>query len=111
MSESSVKILLIESDSQAAGLIADLLAKAKRIRFAVDRVDSLSQGLSRLKSGGIQTILIDISKSDCDAATAVAQIREVAPDAAVIVLCDWSDEALAARAVAGGRRTTWSRTN
>jgi two-component system, sensor histidine kinase and response regulator len=102
MSESSVKILLIESDSQAAGFITDLLAKAKRIRFAVDRVDALSEGLSRLKNGGIQTILIDIAKSDCDAATAVTQVREVAPDAAVIVLCDLSGEALAARAVAGG---------
>jgi two-component system, sensor histidine kinase and response regulator len=102
MSESSVKILLIESDSQASGLITDLLAKAKRIRFEVERVDSLSQGLSRLKVGGIHTILIDIGKTDCDAATAIMQLRETAPDVAVVALCNLSNEALAARAVAGG---------
>ena len=102
MSESSVKILLIESDSQAAGLITDLLAKAKRIRFDVERVDSLPQGLSRLKTGGIHTILIDIGKTDCDAATAILQLRETAQDVAVVALCNLANEALAAH---GGRRS------
>jgi two-component system, sensor histidine kinase and response regulator len=102
MSEPSVKILLIESDSQAAGLITELLAKAKRVRFEVERVDTVDQGLSRLKSGGIHTILIDIANSSCDAPAAIAQVREAAPDVAVVALCDLLNETLAARAVAGG---------
>jgi len=66
MSDPSFKILLIESDSQEARLTCDLLANAKRIRFAVERVDSLSSGLTRLKSGGIDTVLIDVTESQCD---------------------------------------------
>ncbi len=66
MNDPSVKILLIESDSEEARLISDLLGRAKRIRFAVERADSLSNGLGRLKGGGIDTILIDVTGSDCD---------------------------------------------
>jgi PAS domain S-box-containing protein len=102
MSDPSVKILLIESDSQEARLTCDLLASAKRIRFAVAWVDSLSSGLTRLKSGGIDTVLIDVTESQCDLAAAVMRVREAAPDVAVVVLCNLANEAVAASAVAGG---------
>jgi two-component system, sensor histidine kinase and response regulator len=102
MNDPSVKILLIESDSEEARLISDLLARAKRIRFAVERADSLSNGLVRLKGGGIDTILIDVTGSDYEASAAVSRIREIAPDVAVVFLCDLAKEAVAAGAVTNG---------
>jgi PAS domain S-box-containing protein len=102
MNDPSVKILLIESDSKEARLISDLLARAKRIRFAVERADSLSNGLVRLKGGGIDTILIDVTGSDYEARSAVRRIREIAPDVAVVFLCDLAKEAIAASGVADG---------
>ena len=102
MSDPSVKILLIESDSQQARLICGLLEKAKRTRFAVERVESLPAALTRLQSGGIDTVLIDVTGSKCDDAVAVSQLRDAAPNVAVVVLCDLPNESLAALAVAGG---------
>jgi two-component system, sensor histidine kinase and response regulator len=102
MNDPSVKILLIESDSEEARLISDLLARAKRIRFAVERADSLSNGLAHLKGGGIDTILIDVNGSDYEASAAVSRIREIAPDVAVVFLCDLAKEAVAAGAVTNG---------
>ena len=53
------------------------------------------------KSGGIDTILLDLSESACDP-TSVARVREAAPGVAVVVLCDLANEARAAEAVANG---------
>ncbi len=102
MSDPSVKVLLIESDAAKARLICDLLAQSKRARFDVEQVGGLTDALSRLSRGGIDTVLIDISHSGRSEQPSWTQVRGIAPDAAVVVLCELGDEALAGQAVLDG---------
>jgi len=102
MSDPSVKILLIESDAEEARLICDLLAQSKRVQFAVERVANVTEALPRLKGGGVDTVLLDLNGRDSVGMSALVNVRENAPNVAVVALCDLANEHLAAKAVVVG---------
>jgi two-component system, sensor histidine kinase and response regulator len=102
MSDPSVKILLIESDAEDARLICELLSQSKRVRLAVERVDTLAAGLTRLAAGGIDTVLIALTSPDGEGTAAITKVREAAPDVAVVALCGLVNEELAAKTVLDG---------
>ncbi|HXY36934.1 MAG TPA: response regulator [Planctomycetaceae bacterium] len=101
MSLPSIKILLIERDADLAWAIRNLLAQARRVHFDVQSAATLEQGLAHLTSGPVQAALFDVSPRNGGLA-AMAQLREQAPDAAVIALCDVANEHAAIEAVGQG---------
>jgi two-component system sensor histidine kinase/response regulator len=88
MSQPSIKILLIERDADLGRAMCDLLAQAERVHFDVETAETIESGLAR---GPIQAVLLDVSPRNGGVA-AMPRIRERAPDAALVALCDIAHE-------------------
>ncbi len=91
MSQPSIKILLIERDADLGRAIRDLLAQAQRVNFDILSAETVESAFAHLAQGPIQVVLIDVSPRSGGVA-ALARIRERAPDAALVALCDIEHE-------------------
>jgi two-component system, sensor histidine kinase and response regulator len=101
MSLPSIKILLIDRDAGLGGAIRDLLSQAKRVHFDVESAETVEQGLVDLASDPTQAVLLDVAPRN-GGLRALAQIRERAPDVALIALCDVANECAAIEALGQG---------
>jgi sigma-B regulation protein RsbU (phosphoserine phosphatase) len=102
MQDELIKILLIEDVPKFARLMREMLQTANGVRFDVEWVETLSTGLQRLASGGIDLVLLDLSLSDCKGLDSFAKARAVAPHIPIIVLSSLDDETVAVKAVHEG---------
>ena len=101
MSLPSIKILLIDRDAGLGGAIRDLLSQAKRVHFDVESAETVERGLVDLASDPTQAVLLDVAPRN-GGLRALAQIRERAPDVALIALCDVANECAAIEALGQG---------
>lgn len=98
----AIKVLLIEDVPKFARLMREMLLNAKGVRFEIDWVESLAEGLGRLEQPGTDLILLDLSLSDCKGLEGVEQARVKTPHIPIIVLSSLDDEEMALQAVHEG---------
>ena len=98
----SPKILLIESDAVAAKEIRAALASAASGTFDVEWVGQLSEGLARLRKGGIDAVLLSLSLPDSQGIETFDKVFIAAPDVPILILGGNVSEALAKEAVQRG---------
>jgi signal transduction histidine kinase len=102
MSEQRFTVLLIEDNPGDARLIQELLANGTGDRFDVETADRLGTALVRLRAGGIDALLLDLSLPDSQGWDTFDKVKAQAPSVPVVVLTGLRDEALALRMVQGG---------
>jgi sigma-B regulation protein RsbU (phosphoserine phosphatase) len=102
MQDELIKILLIEDVPKFARLLREMLEAAQGVRFDVEWVESLSDGLQRLAAGGVDLVLLDLSLSDCKGLDSFDRARDVAAHIPIIVLSSLDDETVAVTAVHQG---------
>jgi signal transduction histidine kinase len=76
-----------------------LLAMPAAGQFELHTAGDVAQGIGRLKDGGIQLILLDLTLPDCDGLETFVRVFEVAPEIPIIVMSGISDVALAIEVV------------
>ena len=96
------KILLIEDDFQDMDLIQTYLGKSQHFEIALESVDSLSLGLSRLNEGGFDLVLSDLSLPDEQGLDTFRQLHAQSPDVPIIILSGLDDEEVAVTALSLG---------
>jgi DNA-binding response OmpR family regulator len=94
MVQEKVKVLIIEDDWQAAGQIADYLSE---FGFAVDHTDTVTQGISNIKHGEYDVVLLDLNLPDYDGYELLKTMRHHAP-IPIIVISAYSDTSYKVRA-------------
>jgi len=102
MSEQRFTVLLIEDNPGDARLIQELLANGTGDRFDVETADRLVTALVRLRTGGIDALLLDLSLPDSQGWDTFDKVKAQAPSVPIVVLTGLRDEALALRMVQGG---------
>jgi signal transduction histidine kinase len=102
MSEQRFTVLLIEDNPGDARLIQELLANGTGDRFDVEIADRLGTALVRLRAGGIDALLLDLSLPDSQGWDTFDKVKAQAPSVPIVVLTGLRDEALALRMVQGG---------
>jgi len=102
MNAPSLRVVLIENASGDARVIEELLARSKRVRFAVEWVRSVDEGLELLSLRSADVILFDLSVDENRGLDDLAKLRERFPALPVVVLSALEDEARAATSVHGG---------
>lgn len=95
-------ILLIEDDFQDVELIQEYVAKSKHWAITLESVDTLSCGLERLKDGGIDLVLCDLSLPDEQGLDTFRQLYIHFPQMPIIILSGLDDEELAVKALSEG---------
>ena len=66
MIEQIVTVLLIEDNPEYAALVQRWLSPNGDIEFVVNWTNSLAAGVSRLKKGNVEAILLDLGLPDCN---------------------------------------------
>lgn len=107
MSESAIKILLIEDNSGDARLIQEYLAEAQAappagFSFELIHADRLSAGLEHLAASQFDVILSDLSLPDSQGLNTFLQVQATSPQTPIVVLTGFDDEAVSAKAVEAG---------
>lgn len=92
-----IRILLFEDNSVTARVICEMLRRVGRCD--VEHVESLSQGLDRMHSGGLNLILLDLGLPDSEGEETLIRVHEQAHDLPIIVITAQRPDGLALRAV------------
>src|SRR5688500_6913348 len=80
----------------------EYLSDAPANPFVLEHVQTLADGLERVKRGGIALVLLDLSLPDSFGLDTFARAHEAAPQVPIIVLSGRDDEALAIKTVHEG---------
>ncbi len=99
--DAPVKILLVEDNMGDARLFQELLADAD-VKFSIEHVRRVSEAVALLERGGIDVVMCDLSLPDSQGMETFDKLRQVAPEAPVIVMSGLDDEALAVKTVERG---------
>lgn len=102
MDGKQIKVFLIEDNPGDARLIKEILSEEKRIQFSLEHADRVSEGIKRIKKGGIDIILLDLSLPDSDGIDTFISIYAQATQVPIVVLSGLTDESLAMKAVQDG---------
>jgi Flp pilus assembly CpaE family ATPase len=102
LSNTALRVLLIEDNPGDAELVKESLAEAGAGAFQVHCVEALLPGLDRLARGDIDLVLLDMSLPDSHGLEGLNTIRTHEPHLPVVVLTGLDSESLALRAVQSG---------
>ena len=103
------RVLIVTADPDDARTLESVLGKAKDGPFAIEWVARLSDALERLRAGGIDAILADLSLPDSQGIETFDQLFAVTPQTPILTLSAVEDDALATEAVQRGAQGTLSK--
>jgi two-component system cell cycle sensor histidine kinase/response regulator CckA len=103
MNPRPIKVLLIEDNAGDAELIVAMLTEAKQMSFELEWHDTLSAGMKRLSSGGIDIVLLDLALPDSAGLETLRRLLAASPTAQVVVVFSGqADEEIAFQALQQG---------
>ncbi|MGE0605671.1 MAG: Glu/Leu/Phe/Val dehydrogenase dimerization domain-containing protein [Pirellulales bacterium] len=97
-----IRVLLIEDNPIHARRIEELLADSRSPRFQIFVAGLLSDGLARLRQGGIDLILLDLVLPDSQELETFFRVRAEAQSIPIVITTGLDDITLAAKAVEQG---------
>jgi diguanylate cyclase (GGDEF)-like protein/PAS domain S-box-containing protein len=95
-------VLLIAADSDESARVLAELGSLTEERFQVEWVTGLSDGIERLRDGGLRAAVLDLDLPGSQGVEAFDKLFQVAPSVPVLILCDAATEAMARKAVQRG---------
>lgn len=101
-SDAQLTVLLIEDSAGDARLLMEYLSDAPGNPFVLEHVQTLADGIERVKRGGVALVLLDLSLPDSFGLETFARAHEAAPEVPIIVMSGRDDEALAIKTVHEG---------
>src|SRR5258708_21977025 len=99
MESHPIHVLLIEDNEEHVTFLRQLLASSAAGQFELHTAGEVGRGIERLKDGGIQLILLDLSLPDSDGLETFIRVIEAAPEIPLVVLSGLNDVALAIETV------------
>ncbi|MBU1565684.1 MAG: EAL domain-containing protein [Proteobacteria bacterium] len=96
------RVLIITADSMVAKDLEDALGSVGDGQFSVQRVSHLSEAIERLRTGGIDAIMANLSLPDSQGIETFDKLFAVAPHIPIIILCVADDEMLTTEGVQRG---------
>ena len=94
--------LLFEDDPGDADLLKETLCREQDPSFIVENVPRFEEGLARLKSGGVDLVLLDLSLPDSHGFDTFAKVYMAASSLPIVVLTGLDDQSMALEAVKRG---------
>lgn len=98
-----IHVLHVEDDQDTVDTVRMLLESRKEVKFEVEDVGRVTEAVDKLKEGGIDAVLLDLTLPDSKGLDAVEKVVSAAPDVDVVVLTGAADmEEKSKRAGAAG---------
>jgi CheY-like chemotaxis protein len=95
----SLHVLIVDDDRDHAESVADILEMRG---YAIDIAGSGEAGVAKFGEGGFDVVLMDVKMPGMNGVEAFFAIREIKPDAQVLMMTGFSVEELVERAMANG---------
>jgi len=102
MSDSVIKVLLIEDNPMDALLIKSMLSKSQFTTFDLDNTTQLTTGISLITQNSYDVILLDLYLPDSRGIDTFETIFSQKPEMPIVVLTGLDDELIALQAVNNG---------
>jgi len=102
LTNTSLKLLMIEDNPRDARLIHEMLSEADGAPFDSESVNGLSKGLERLATGYFDVLLLDLGLPDSQGLDTFNKLHAQSPQVPVVILTDLDDASLAYKAVRNG---------
>jgi|ERR1041385_4103587 diguanylate cyclase (GGDEF)-like protein len=102
MSNSILKILLVEDNPGDTRLLQETFAEIDEPRFELISCETLAQALDFLAKNKPDAALVDLGLPDAQGLEAVGKVHNAAPDVPLVVLTGLDDETLAVQALKQG---------
>lgn len=102
MEKHTIKIALFEDNPADARLIKEFFREAGSISFELECFARLEDGLERVRDGGHDIILLDLSLPDSQGIDTFLRARSINPTLPIVVLTGLADDDVALRAVQEG---------
>lgn len=102
MEDRQIKVLLIEDNPGDARLIEEMLSEVDGTLFDMENVSRLSDGLTRIRKGGIDAVLLDLGLPDSAGLDTFGKVQDQAPEVPIVVLTGLDDTELALEGVRMG---------
>jgi diguanylate cyclase (GGDEF)-like protein/PAS domain S-box-containing protein len=96
------RVLIISPSAEDVRALDCALGIAHDGPFDVESVCTLADGLQRLRQGGIDAILVDLTLPDAQGLACFDRLHDMAPHTAILTLCDLENESDAKEAVKRG---------
>ena len=98
----TIRVLLLEDNLEDVTFLRRTLQRVSGTHFQLEPVRSLAEGIARLKAGGIDVVLVDLTLPDSSGLETFNAIKAQARETPVIVLSGLDDETIAVNAVHAG---------
>ena len=95
----SVRVLLIEDNEDDALLARRDLTRERRCQFELEWVPTLDEGIERLRRGGVDVVLVDLSLPDCRGIATFERLSTAFRHLPILVLTGHDDEETAVQTV------------
>jgi len=102
LTNTSLKLLMIEDNPGDARLIQEMLSEADGAPFDFEHVDGLSKGLGCLAAGYFDVLLLDLGLPDSQGLDTFNKLHAQSPQVPVVILTGLDDASLAYKAVRNG---------
>ena len=100
MPEHPVTVLHIEDNAEHVELLEQLIATSDGVQsFRTVQAGTVAEALVRLRRGGVDLILLDLSLPDSDGIETFIRVIEAAPEVPIVVMSGIKDVALAVETV------------
>lgn len=105
------RILIVTGNADDAKTLEKVLGNARDGLFTVEWVTELSAGLARLRAGGVDAVIADLSLADSQGIDTFDQLFAAAPHTPIVTLSAEDDEALTTMSVQRGAQGYLSKSN
>ena len=102
MSDSAVRLLIVEDDISSAALLCELLEPVESPRFAIRHVTTAQQACEVVGRHEADVVLLDLGLPDAADLEALTRLRDSVNEIPVIILTSRADEATALQALNRG---------
>ena len=98
----NIRILMIDENQGETHIIWELISSYKNIRFVLETMDQLSDGIALLGKKYYDVILLDLMLPDSQGIDTFYSVHAAAPDVPIVIISGLQDEALIVKAVEEG---------
>jgi DNA-binding NarL/FixJ family response regulator len=102
MAEKEIRALLIEDNPGDVILLQETFGGTETVSVRIQVATRLSEGLARLRLGGIEVVLLDLDLPDSHGLATLTTLKQQAPHMPVLVMTGRDDPVLAERLVKEG---------
>ena len=102
MNSQPIKVLIVEDTKEHAQLLEHILSNSTYPRFSPVLAYTMAEGVKKLKEGGIELVLLDLTLPDSLPSQTFNTVKELAPELAVVVVSGVADVSKAIELVQAG---------